>query len=272
MGVLYVSNLVVGLDRGLEDPALLARAADAVNGGVEFFLHTHSPLYLERVKAIPKWLDGRPCTTHGPFIGVEATSEPGTASYDHMIASYAYAFETAAQLGSRHMVFHTNQCVIYPESKAEAQRRCKDVIHRLIEMGGRHRITLLIENLGIQKRGVCLFDEAEFLALLEEVPQAECIIDVGHLHVAGWDAQHVLSALGGRITAYHFHNNNGVDDSHCRICDGTFDYDAFMRLYRQYTPNADITLEYGDNHGITLSQIVEDLQYIRQRMNGISQP
>ena len=86
---------------------------------------------------------------------------------------------------------------------------------------------------------------------------------MGHLHVAGWNAERVLKALGKRVEGFHFHNNDGRDDTHCRITDGTLDYTEVMRLYRRYTPNADITLEYGDNHGITCDDVIEDLRTIQ---------
>lgn len=86
---------------------------------------------------------------------------------------------------------------------------------------------------------------------------------MGHLHVAGWNTERVLKTLGKRVEGFHFHNNDGRDDTHCRITDGTLDYTEVMRLYRRYTPNADITLEYGDNHGITCDDVIEDLRTIQ---------
>ena len=62
-----------------------------------------------------------------------------------------------------------------------------DSIRELLDMAGQYGVRLLIENLDIQKAGVSLFDEEAFLELLERFPQAGCLIDVGHLHVAGWE-------------------------------------------------------------------------------------
>ena len=48
-----------------------------------------------------------------------------------------------------------------------------------------------------------------------------------------------------QILAYHLHNNDGVHDSHRRIGDGTLDFDSFMAWAGEYTPQADLVVEYG---------------------------
>lgn len=261
--MIYTSNLVIGLEKGLDDPAFLKRAADETGTGVELFLHTHDTAYLRNMEKAAQWLGDRPRTTHGPFIGVEAASPRGSQEHEHFLAAYRYAFQMARTLHSPHMVFHTHQRVIQADERAQAQEMCMDSIRELLDMADQYGVRLLIENLDIQKAGVSLFDEEAFLELLERFPQAGCLIDVGHLHVAGWNTERVLKTLGKRVEGFHFHNNDGRDDTHCRITDGTLDYTVVMRLYRRYTPNADITLEYGDNHGITCDDVIEDLRTIQ---------
>ena len=261
--MIYTSNLVVGLERGLDDPAFLKRAADETGTGVELFLHVHDTAYQEKMETAAQWLGNRPRTTHGPFIGVEAASPRGSKEHEHFLAAYRYAFQMARSLNSPHMVFHTHQRVIQAHERDEARQMCMESIQELLDLSARYGVQLLIENLDFQKKGVSLFDEDAFLELLERFPQAGCLIDVGHLHVAGWNAERVLKALGKRVEGFHFHNNDGRDDTHCRITDGTLDYTEVMRLYRRYTPNADITLEYGDNHGITCDDVIEDLRTIQ---------
>lgn len=264
--MLYTSNLVIGLEKGLDDTALLLEAADATQTGVEFFLHAHSASYREKAAQIGTWLGDRPRTTHGPFIQVEAASPAGSSQHAYMLEAYRYAYGVAKELGSRHLVFHTHQRMILAQEKEAAQDMCKTSIEELLAMGERHGVTLLLENLGIQKVGVSLFDEDEFIHLVKSYPQAGCLIDAGHLNVAGWNAEHVLRELRGRIVGYHLHNNDGVSDTHCRVLDGTLDYERFMALYRRYTPDADITLEYADDHGITAQDLIDDLSFIRERM------
>ena len=58
--MIYTSNLVIGLERGLDDPAFLKRAADETGTGVELFLHTHDTAYLRNMEKAAQWLGDRP--------------------------------------------------------------------------------------------------------------------------------------------------------------------------------------------------------------------
>ena len=62
--MIYTSNLVIGLEKGLDDPAFLKRAADETGTGVELFLHTHDTAYLRNMEKAAQWLGDRPRTTH----------------------------------------------------------------------------------------------------------------------------------------------------------------------------------------------------------------
>lgn len=266
--MLYLSNLAAGLENALEDPSFLLDAIAPFQGkvGLELFLHYHDEAYRAQMESIHMWLGDLPRTMHGPFLNVEATSESGSGGQKFLLDAYRWGFEQAQRLGVTEMVFHTNQRVIFPEEKGYAQQRCKENLRQLIEMGCEYGVTLLIENLGIQQQGVALFEEEEFLALIKETPQAECLIDTGHLNVAGWNTEYVLKTLGNRIKGYHLHNNDGERDSHCPVHEGSFDYDSFFKLYKRYTPEASLTLEYADGVSITPSLLTRDLEWTLQKI------
>ncbi len=260
----YISNLAAGLERGLDQPEFLLEAVRPFEGraGIELFLHYHDEGYRRRAEAAANWLGALPRTVHGPFLHVEASSEKNSVGQEYLFEAYSWAFETAERLGCREMVFHTHQRVIGAEEKRRAQQNVRDNLDALIRMGRGHGVTLLIENLGIQTSGVSLFDEDDFCALIRDFPQAGCLIDTGHLNVAGWDTARVIEALAGRIRAYHLHDNDGRTDSHRPIGEGTFNFPAFYQLYRRFTPDAGLTLEYGDGADIIPRRLAEDLQSV----------
>lgn len=266
---LYVSNLVAGLENGLDDVDLLMRSVAPFRGqaGIEFFLHTHSSRYMGLMENVPSWLEGLPAAAHGPFIGIDATSPQGSKEQKDLLQAYRYAFNMTKRLQSSHLVVHTHQRVIEPWEKEQAQRDCFNNLKLLSDMGEDAGVTLAIENLGIQRRGVSLFDQTDFQELFQRFPKADCLIDTGHLLVAGWNMAEVLCALSKKIRGYHLHDNDGRADSHLRIGKGRFDFPAFFSLYRRYTPEADITLEYSDCRGITAQDIQDDLAYV---LRGIS--
>ena len=71
------------------------------------------------------------------------------------------------------------------------------------------------------------------------------LIYIGPANANGWALRSVMERLKGQILAYHLHNNDGVHDSHRRIGDGTLDFDSFMAWAGEYTPQADLVVEYG---------------------------
>ncbi|MEG0853452.1 MAG: sugar phosphate isomerase/epimerase [Angelakisella sp.] len=259
--MIYVSNLVVGLDKGLDSPQTLLDAISPFNRqvGIEFFVHSYSPQYRREMEKVPLWLGTLPRTLHGPFIGLEATSHPESPAVQRLFADYRYAFQVAQLLGCTHLVFHSNERFVSVAEKPSLQQQCLKNIDTLLQVGSQYGVTLLLENLALPVKGTPIFEEEEYLELFQRFPTAGCLIDMGHLHLAGWDAERVLSTLAPRIVGYHLHNNDGYSDGHCRIGDGVQDYNLFFSLYRQYTPHADLTLEYGDDHGITTDQLHEDI-------------
>lgn len=266
----YISNLVAGLDRGLDRPELLLEMARPFGGkvGIEFFIHTCSEHYMERMERIDEWTGNLPLALHGPFLHVEATSAPGTEAYNTLTLSYQRAFRLAQRFGCGHMVFHDHERFVRPEEKIPLQARCLENIGHLIGLAGPWGVRLLLENLALPVKGTPLFGQEEYIGLFDQFPAADCLIDVGHLGVAGWDMEAVIRRLAGRITGYHLHNNDGKNDSHRPIGDGVIDYERFFSLYRAYTPEADLTLEYGDDHGITAKDVQRDVRYVLDSTQG----
>lgn len=267
---IFVSNLAAGIEEALDHPQLLLDMVKPFHPkvGIEFFIHTFSPHYMEQISHIKTWIKNLPMAFHGPFCFVEATSPPGTAEYETFIHAYDQAFSLVSRFGPHHMVFHSNECFVRPEQKQELQTQCLSNIDMLIRRAKPYGVTLLLENLALPSKGTPLFDMEEYISLFERFPQADCLIDVGHLNVAGWDMKTVIQSLGSRIKGYHLHDNDGVNDSHLRIGHGSIDYNRFFKLYRTVTPLADLTLEYGDHNHITVEDIRQDIAFISELAQG----
>lgn len=259
-----ISNLVIGLENGLDFPGRLLDMIAPFGGriGIEFFIHTGYPEYMKRMAWVRKLTGKIPLALHGPFLGVEATGRRGTTVYKTLINAYRQAFELAESLGVDHVVFHDHERFVKPEEKQELQGICLDNIDTLVSMAETYGVKLLLENLALPTKGTPLFDEQEYMALFERFPEADCLIDIGHLGLAGWNMETVICGLKDRIKGYHLHNNDGRADSHKRIGDGVICYETFFQLYRTYTPEADLTLEYGDDHGISVEDMHHDVEFV----------
>ena len=85
------------------------------------------------------------------------------------------------------------------------------------------------------------------------------LIDIGHAFANGWNLERVIKELKDKIVSYHLHNNNGINDSHDLITNGKLNMDEFMKLYKEYTPKADLVIEYGAHCANATNNIVEDI-------------
>jgi sugar phosphate isomerase/epimerase len=88
------------------------------------------------------------------------------------------------------------------------------------------------------------------------------LIDIGHVHVTNWSLDHLLEKLQDRIGGFHLHNNDGSDDSHDWLDEGTMDVEHALSLIRDHTKCSDLVLEYGSLQGKTLQDLMRDVSRI----------
>ncbi|MBQ6679927.1 MAG: sugar phosphate isomerase/epimerase [Lachnospiraceae bacterium] len=68
-------------------------------------------------------------------------------------------------------------------------------------------------------------------------------LDVGHAMLASKDIKRFMCALGPRITAFHVHDNDGVDDQHLAPYMGKVDWDRFIEGLRAIGFNRTLSFE-----------------------------
>lgn len=110
-----------------------------------------------------------------------------------------------------------------------------------------------------------LYSEERFLQLFRDIPDLNCVLDIGHALVTKLDIAKVQRELGSRICAYHLHNNDGVSDSHERLRLGVMDWETFAQNCKKYTPDAVGVLEYLKYQN--LDDYEEDRIYLESFMN-----
>jgi len=256
----FISSLIKGMD-SVEELAEWIDSKPYPDLGIELIAFTHDEKYWNNLRRI---LEKTTCpvTFHGPYINVEATSAEGSAEYDWLMESYNKVFALAQEYGVKHVVFHYTQKGFQPDTIESAKNISQKNIMTLIELAERYKVDMLIENLAFPKNGLPLYNNDEYSALFDDNPRALSIIDIGHAHINKLDLEQFLKSYGDRVKAYHLHNNDGINDLHNRIMDGTFDYSNFFRLYKKYTPDADIVLEYEPHTNMSYNDIFCELYYL----------
>lgn len=227
--------------------------------GIEIFWEWGSEDYWKRM--LPVLLYGRTgnFSIHAPMAGEDISRpEENTAEqFDRLCRP----FEVYHRFNSRFYVIHTNGSLPINISELDLEDRRKRSVDRIWEF---HRICqtedikLVVENVGRNAQGTCLFGQSDFLSLFRQIPDLYCLLDTGHALLSDIDIPTVQRELRGQIAAYHLHDNNGVADQHLRIGAGVFDWKKWAEAYRLYTPASEVVLEYD---GISEASVYQDDQF-----------
>ena len=211
-----------------------------------------------------------PLVFHEPVWGVEHTEPKGSAAWEESQYHLRLTQKYASVLRPRHMVYHLNNCVVPPGEKEKRLRISLENMDAVQEMFP--DVPLLVENTGVRSEGTQLLDQDEYtdLILSRGLP---ALIDVGHANSNGWDLSRLILDLKDRIAAYHLHNNDGTQDQHNRLRNGTLDFASLVPVMDRLTPDAIRVIEYTrpEYHG---EPLLEDYRYLQflSRTPGAGQP
>lgn len=261
-------RVTVSVSTQLYDQARLAQVWPLLEQdaalGVEIFpewqLTRYEPL---QQRALP-WLEGRAVTLHGPYWDIDPCFAPGEPEFALFLKYWHKTLALAAHLRARYVVYHLYNhhfAAWEREEKLAAALRSLDCVRGLAAEYG---VLLAIENTETDPTGACnLLTQEAYVDLVRSLPDCAAMIDVGHAHCAGWDVAQLIAALADKIEGYHLHNNDGCDDSHCRLQEGTLDMEGVLAQICRYTPAAALTLEYNPRLGISEEEVREDIQWLR---------
>lgn len=259
---------------GYDGYDFLLDVAKETQTGVELAVCYDKPEFMHAQNAQRLRFSQVPLTLHGPFINVEATSAPGTLENKQFLDAYREALDVYAAFGAHSMVLHTHKMHYIPEAEKENLRGYTvATLEQVAQMAEPYKANLTVENVGSWIWDSVLFNEEQFIALFDRLPQSMgCLLDVGHALINRWDIFHVVHALNTRIRSYHLHNNSGCKDSHRPVFEAGNRYTAeemreLLQLTNRYSPDAEWILEYAPGAHITRELMVNDINALKA-LNG----
>ena len=123
----------------------------------------------------------------------------------------------------------------------------------LIPLAKEYGITVCLENMFTAYKGkimasVCAnaADACRYIDTLNDIAGAKTFgfcLDTGHLLLVGGDIKNTMVTLGDRISAFHVHDNNGINDQHLAPYMGVQDWDAFVDGLRAIGYNKTMSFE-----------------------------
>lgn len=258
--MVYLSTLMaLEDDRVFRDA--LERGGEKI--GAEIFSFCYDEKEMDELRSLLASLRGHPLTFHGPMRSAELTDKKGSIGIRNSLEAYRRALSLAKEGGACQMVVHTHERFVRQDEKLERMKRFEENIHDFAAIAGAYGVQLCVENVSLPDKGLPLYNEDEYILLIERLPECAALIDIGHVHCTGWRMEHLCYALRGRISGFHVHNNNGQEDQHAWMVDGTMDMGNVLEIIRKYSRDSDLILEYSDTKGRSTNDLLRDVELLR---------
>lgn len=157
-------------------------------------------------------------------------SHPDTEVREETVRQARLAARTVVALGGEVVVVHpgggTRDVVDMPAFLRRVREGAPRIVEAVVSAGGRVAFENANPN-GFPKEPEALM---EIVAAFPPEHVGVCI-DTGHAHFAGYGTQ-VIEAAAGRILTTHLHDNHGQRDEHLPPGQGSIDWYATMRAFR----------------------------------------
>lgn len=247
--------------------------------GVELSIYTRisaRPKHIPELIAVKDQFTPYKTLFHGPFFELEATSEPDSEAAAYMLESYRTSYELCKMFRAPSIVMHTNQISYEDKDKLHLQENSRNMILKLGDLAREAGVELTVENVGFNYNHSVLFDENEFVELIQSLPEdIGALLDTGHAILNDWDMERLIARLGNRFKSYHIHNNPGDRDSHRPLFEDGMKYSRnqlvdMFKAMEKYSPDADWILEYSPGPHITPELMYHDfceVESIRKAIN-----
>lgn len=219
---------------------------------LEFFIEPLDEDYTEKMLYVLENYRFDSISFHGPFRKCNLavlTDE----SWQDTLKSYEESFKMVVKYSPKFMVLHSNEWIPNNEITSLLKEKILEKINKLVILGRKYNVDVVIENVGIKNNMVYSQEEYEEIILKNNY---KSLIDIGHAFVNSWDIELLIKKLKNNILGYHFHNNDGNFDQHQPISKGKINYFEILNLVKSYTPDAVIVLEYDFSEDI--NEVIKD--------------
>lgn len=203
-----------------------------------------------------------PISVHSPIWELNLATPRFDLLRNYSLDVYRECLAWSAKIGAEQMVIHPSFPVTPLFLRKESQECSKDSLRKLGEEARKLGIELAVENVGFREHA--LFDQEEFVRLFEEIPEITALVDVGHAHINGWDIPLLIRQLGTRLSALHLHDNDGYDDLHQPVGEGTIVWEPIWEALRELNHGYRAILEY--QWDTPLETMLKDAEAIEKKL------
>lgn len=232
--------------------------------GFELF---YDSIPFHKAKAYKRFLKGIKLGMHCPMEGCCLLAPKGSTELKYTLEKHRECFALAEKLGAEYVVIHTNSLSPRNEKESIEQRAIlPERMAMIAEEAEEYDLRIAVENVGFKFNSSLVAEYDDFVSLAENA-DLDFLIDIGHANANSWDIPALINKLGKRIVGFHFHDNDGVSDSHSPIESGTADWNGIFETIKKSAPNADRTIEYAAAY---TDDIILGIKLLKARLDNVS--
>ncbi|WRS27738.1 hypothetical protein U6B65_01015 [Oscillospiraceae bacterium MB08-C2-2] len=268
---IFVSTAMYDYETTLEAMELVESVISQYDGrvGMDIPLLVHSPEYQRMLQQKIPDLRPYPISVKSPYLGSEIIAPKGTTEHHKLIKNCTYAFFMARMLGSPTLTLRTQDQIVSPDSQQSLNPNVFENLEALSYLGRQCNITLNIENAGGNSECCPMFNADDFIELFENFPEIDCVLDIERCIKEKWNLPHIVSTLEDCIVAYRLCNLGNPEDPFAL---SGRNLEQFFNLYRIYTPDASLILEYDYKPGCTSLDLRHSIETLIQGIGRIPDP
>lgn len=226
--------------------------------GIDIFIECGNDYYWKHHLANCLKDRALPVSLHGPCMNMDLSK--ASVSDEDIQKNFLWACELGRELGAKDIVMHPFEGLTVENAAVERERSTRR-LQWLAQCAKAHGLKLLIENVPGMNNPNTVFDQEQFFALFDLIPDADFILDAGHAHMCGWDIPKVIEDHADRLKTYHMHDNDGTADSHDFLGNGTIDWSVVAPTICRCTPDAQLILEYS---GKTIDEVLGNIPEVKK--------
>lgn len=194
---------------------------------------------------------------HGPYTDLyPASIDPDISQV--IFKRFEVALKAAKDIGAKHIIFHAG---FIPDAMFSDQWLEQSIIFWEKFMD---RVDDTIE---IHIENVCERHYDLLKRLVEHInlPNFSICLDVGHVHIhSKLSIEEWIEGLHKHIGYVHLHNNNGINDLHAGIYNGSIDMLSVLQSLETFAPHATWNLETDRDETIASIDYLKEHGFIKE--------
>jgi sugar phosphate isomerase/epimerase len=166
---------------------------------------------------------------------------------EEVFEHYRESFNLAKKVGASVVVVHLGNQSDMKLHQEESLIHAIQLLKRLVKIAENDNSHLLIENTDYGNLSM-IKDDEQYRTIIDNLnsPMVKAILDTGHVNLKRMPMERLIKRLGHRLGSLHIHDNQGDDDWHLPLGQGSINFKLIFKALEGIRFNGTVILEIYD--------------------------